>query len=280
MPKHQKEFYDYIVEGTDKVISLQRYVESPAVAFLKYVINAKDASNMCLKQFKKTKARGTYTKDALENIQCINAGLLAAIMGNFETYQKYLFARMFEHTIYLNKFDIKSFIKALNNSIDSNIVINIERFSAYRDSDVSVGLILADNLKNWQAPRCVNRYFKAFNLVDLNGHKLDIYSNHTIETLDVLWQMRHSIVHTAGTITIPDAQKIEKLHNFGNKVILLEPNFIYEVARKLHPIIKQATTNMKNIFIHNLNQNIDHDTRRKIENIFKVSSSCSVWLKD
>ena len=95
----EKNFEDYIIEAEQKAVTLGDYAKSPAVAFLKYVVSAKDAANQCLNKFKTTARSRTYTRDALDSIYIINAGLLASIMGNFETFQKYLFAGMFEYSI-------------------------------------------------------------------------------------------------------------------------------------------------------------------------------------
>lgn len=278
-----KNFEDYIIEAEQKAITLEDYAKSPATAFLKYVVSAKDAANQCLIKFKTTARARTYTRDALDSIYIINAGLLASIMGNFETYQKFLFANMFEYSVYLNKFDVKDFLKALKKSVKADVSTKFEvdfvRVSGYRDTSVPVGLILADQLSNWQSPEIVNAFFKSFRLENAAHRPLDIYSNDSKEKLSVLWQMRHSIVHTASTITLPDAQKVRPLNNFGGKVISLDRMFINEVARKMHPIIKNATDNMKSVFVHNLKPTTPADVRSKIDDLFKVTSTCSTWLR-
>ena len=42
---------------------------------------------------------------------------------------------------------------------------------------------------------------------------------------------------------------------------------------------KSATNNMKAIFVHNLKPATPADVRNKIDDLFKVSSTCSVWLR-
>lgn len=278
-----RNFEDYIIEAEHKPITLEDYAKSPATAFLRYVVSAKDAANQCLLKFKTTARSRTYTRDALDSIHMINAGLLAAIMGNFETYQKYLFANMFEYSIYLNHFELQKCLKNLKESVkaekSTKFEVDFTRIAGYRDSKVSVGLVLADQLSNWQSPSIVNSFFKSYGLADVHGHKLEFYSNDDKEKLSVLWQMRHSIVHTASTITLPDSQKVTSLNRFGGKVISLDTQFIYEVARKLHPIIKSATENMKNVYIHNLSTGTPTDILTKINEVFKVSSTCNAWLR-
>lgn len=278
-----RNFEEYIIEAEHKTITLEDYANSPATAFLKYVVSAKDAANQCLNKFKTTVRSRSYTRDALDSIYLINAGLLAAIMGNFETYQKYLFANMFEYSIYLNKFDVKAFLKDLKRAVKADnstkFEVDFVRIAGYRDTPVPVGLVLADQMSNWQSPSIVNEFFKSFKLKNAAGHPLDIYSNDNKEKLFVLWQMRHSIVHTASTITLPDAQKVNPLNRFGGKVISLDRQFIIEVARKMHPIIKNATENMKSVYVHNLKPSTPADIRTKVDELFKVSSTCSTWLR-
>lgn len=278
-----RNFEDYIIEAEHKAITLDDYTRSPATAFLKYVVSAKDAANQCLIKFKTTSRARPYTRDALDSIYIINAGLLASIMGNFETYQKYLFANMFEYSVYLNKFNVKDFLKGLKHAVKSDnstkFDVDFVRIAGYRDSSVPVGLILAEQMSNWQSPSIVNEFFKSFRLNNAAGHIVDIYSNDSREKLAVLWQMRHSIVHTASTITLPDAQKVQSLNGFGGKVISLDRSFINEVARKMHPIIKSATENMKSVYIHNLKPGTPAPIRAKIDDVFKVSSTCSTWLR-
>lgn len=278
-----RNFEDYIIEAEHKPITLEDYVKSPATAFLRYVVGAKDAARQCLQKFKTTARARTYTRDALDSINLINAGLLAAIMGNFETYQKYLFANMFEYSIYLNRFDTTRFLKTLKDTVkaekSTKFEVDFSRIAGYRDSKVSVGLVLAEQLSNWQSPTIVNKFFKSFGLADENGHKLEFYSKGDKEKLSVLWQMRHSIVHTASTITLPDSQKVPLLNRFGGKVISLDTQFIYEVARKMHPIIKSATENMSKVYANNLSTGIPAEVLAKINDVFKVSSTCNVWLR-
>lgn len=278
MPIEEKQFYEYITLSGKSTVTLDNYKESPATAFLKFVINAKNASNQCIRTFKAPR-RKKYTTQSLSNIQIINAGLLASIMGNFETFQKYLFAQAFECSIYLNKFNVKAFIKDIEENLKHDINIDVERFSAYRDNPTAVGLILADSLKNWQAPTVVNKYFSAFRLKDNTGKARCFYSNDTEKSLAILWQMRHSIVHTASTITIPDSQKIEQLNSFAGKEIVLDPQFITQVARKFHPLIKACVENLKMVYIPNIKQGLPLSVSNRISKLFEVKSSCSVWLK-
>ena len=247
MARNVKEFEDYLIENPHGVVPLSNYEKSPATAFLNFVCLAKDASIQCTSKFKN--GRNSYTQDALDSIYIINGGLLASIMGNFETFDA-----------------------------NTKFEMDFSRVAGYRDSKVSIGLLLGDQLKNWQSPTIVSSYFGAFNLKSSNGQPKTIFSNDDKERLSVLWQMRHSIVHTASTITLPDSQKIGKLSSFGGKVISLDKQFINEVARKFHPIIKDATSLLKDCFEYNLRSDLTSDVSNRVANLFEVSSPCSTWL--
>lgn len=277
-----KQFTDYVICDQTRKVTLADYHSSPATAFLKYIISAKDASQQCINKFKAPKKKN-YTVDALDSIYIINAGLLASIMGNFETFQKYLFAAMFDYSIYLDNFNVERCLKKIKEaakaSSSTQFEVDFVRFSAYRDNPVAVGIILADQLKNWQSPTIVNNYIRAFELKDTTGKMPDFFGTKEREELAILWQMRHSIVHTASTITLPDSQKVKGLENFGGMSISLDKQFIYEIARKLHPLIKKSVEQLGTIYMSHLKTSTPTDVKNKISKVFKVTSSCTAWLK-
>jgi hypothetical protein len=263
-----KEFQEYLIEPTDAHVGHSSYIKAPATAFLKYTIEAKDAINHCISKFKLT--NGNYGKDSIDSIQYLIVATLPSIMGHFETYQRYLFAGAFDYSVYLRGFNIDAFFKVLGKDLSIDLV----RLSAYRgDGIASVGAFLADNLQGWQNPHTVNEYFKAFGC----GH--DFYSKDACDQLKVLWQLRHSIVHTGGTLTLADSQKIGKLVTFGGKTIAFEKTFIFEASRKFHRIVKQATTEFGMDFCHRLVATTPEAVKAKIETLFEVKSSVAVWLR-
>lgn len=265
-----KEFHEYLCEATNSHVSHQDYLISPATTFLKYTIEAKSAIDLCIRKFPK-KTNGQFISDSLDSLQHLETAILPAIMGHFETYQKSLFAGMFDLTVYLSGFKLEGFVKKLS---EEEVKIDLTRLSAYRNIGTSsVGHIVADSLNGWHSPEKVNKLFGAF------GLNYQFYSNDDVKRLKVLWQLRHSIVHTGGTLTLPDAQKVESLNSFGNRKIAFDNTFIYEVARKFHPIIKHSTEGIGQSFRRALLPNLPHDTSNRIENFFKVKSSISVWLK-
>ncbi|MFA4839151.1 MAG: hypothetical protein WC703_06735 [Candidatus Neomarinimicrobiota bacterium] len=267
----KKEFHQYLTNNRASNISHEEYMLSPAVAFLRYCISAKSAIDLCIRHLPKNQ-NNDYTKDSIDSLQHLVIASLPTIMGHFETYQRSLFAGMFDITVYLQKFDIEKFFKDL--SKETSVSIDLVRLAAYRGiGSKSIGTLLADSLKGWHEPKTVNRYFSAF------GLNFTAFGNDESEKLRVLWQLRHSIVHTGCTLTLSDAQKVTNLSQHAGKQIVFENNFIFEVARKLHPIVKQTTTGLGNAFKQRLLQNINKTNSDNIDKFFEVKSSVPSWLR-
>ncbi|MCU0551528.1 MAG: hypothetical protein MUC48_19470 [Leptolyngbya sp. Prado105] len=229
----QKEFHEYLTTPSSAHIGHEDYLVAPAIAFLKYAIEAKCTVDLCIRQFPKKKD-GNYKKVAADSLQHLVSAMLPSLMGHFETFQRYLFAGTFDRSIYLQSFKADVFFKNL--SKNTTVSLDPVRLAAHRQLGLtSVGLLLADSLTGWHDPIRVNELFCAF---DLNRQ---LFSADHCSKLRVLWQLRHSIVHTGGTLTRADAQKVSDLSNLGDSKVIFENNFIFEVARKLHPLVKQST---------------------------------------
>jgi hypothetical protein len=270
--KPKKEFHQYLTDtGGGAQVSHDEYLKSPATAFLRHTIEAKSAIDLCSRKFPKN-ADNSYSKASLDSLQHLTAAVLPTIMGHFETYQRYLFGGIFDRSVHLQGFDIEDYFKKLNKQC--NVTIDPVRLAAYRGLGASsIGNLLADSLHSWHNPEKVNAYFNCFNL----GNQ--IFSNDAANQLSVLWQLRHSIVHTGGTLTLPDAQKVGVLKDNGDKQIVFENQFIFEVARKLHPTVKVATEGIGNAFKGNLKPGLDQAVIDDIDLFFDVKSTIAVWLK-
>lgn len=275
MGRNSKTFEKYLINDPtlfDYYVNRNDYAISPATAFLKYTIEAKDAINMCVKHFPKKNTK-EYTKAATDSLRYVSAALLPAIMGHFETFEKYLFAGMYENSVFLQKFDVRSFHTKISKISEHEVAIDLGGISPYRNYDgISVGMMLADNLHRWSSPDTVNKYYKCF--ADYN-----FFGEEEKKQLFVLWQLRHSLVHNGGTITRADSQKVERLNDCSNATIIFENNFINEVARKMHEIVGVATQGLGEAYIKRLIPSITMTQRKKIEKLFQVRSSVGVWLK-
>lgn len=271
MARSRKEFQEYIVEDTDRHVTHDDYLESPATAFLKYSIEAKDAVQYCIDHFNRKRDDSLY-KDARDSLHHIITAFLPALMGHFETYQRYLFAGVFENSNLLDKFDPDYFVRKIKN--DFGVEISPDQLLAYRGLEAPVGVLLADNMPGWHNPSKVNGYFKAF------GFKTCFFSSDQCDRLNVLWQLRHSIVHTGGTLTRSDAQKVEELRNFADRPMVFDDNFIFEISRKTHPLVQSATKRIEDCFRKRIDDNISEEDEERIDNLFDVTSSVHVWLDD
>ncbi|MDU8925888.1 hypothetical protein RXV86_00660 [Alisedimentitalea sp. MJ-SS2] len=153
-----KEFEEYLVGGGEAQVDHDQYIDCPASAFLRYCIEAKDAVDLCARHFPKKKSDGEYSKASQDSLEHIVIAMLPAIMGHFETYQRYLFAGVFDRTVFLEKFEVSAFFKRL--AKETNIEIDHLRLAAHRSGGASsVGLILADCMNGWHAPERVNEFF-------------------------------------------------------------------------------------------------------------------------
>ncbi|KUK90947.1 MAG: Uncharacterized protein XE05_1766 [Thermotogales bacterium 46_20] len=264
-----REFETYVVDSICKDVSHEKYAKSPATAFLAYCIDAKDAFLNCQNHFTRKTDR-SFNKNSLTSLQHIAAGLLPSLMGHFETFERYLFAGLFENSVFLQSFDESEFFRRLKD----NLYVDVSRLSAYRGLDVAIGTVLADSLTGWHSPEKVNEYFQAF------GLKMNFFSNVDCERLRVLWQLRHSIVHTGGSITIPDSQKVKQLKSFGGKTVAFEENFIFEVCRKMHSIVEESVFRLRDAFVSRLRSDIVDADRQVVDSLFTVRSRVAVWLKN
>ena len=108
-----KQVQDYLFSDTRPVVGhipIEEFELHPATALLDYTLVVKDAIEKCKKSFSK-KANNHLTVESQVAIQNLINSALASIMGYFEMYEKYLFAAMFEKSLYLNTFNENNFYK-------------------------------------------------------------------------------------------------------------------------------------------------------------------------
>lgn len=270
MSKNPREFQEYLITPKAVHVSQGDYEKNPASAFLKYTVEAKDAVEYCKNKFPRD-AKKQLTVDAQEALTHIISAFLPTVMGHFEAFQKYLFAGIFEATRFIPAYNIDQCFDQIGKNRD--IQVDPKRLAAFRGFTAQAGLLLADSLNAWHSPETVNSYFKALKL------KQDFFSPDDRERLKVLWQLRHSVVHTAGILTRPDAQKVTSLQSKGDKHIAFENNFTFEVSRKLHRIIKESVGRLETDFRAMLPGNLSGPELAIVKNLFEVKSSVKVWLK-
>ncbi|MFM0125682.1 hypothetical protein P0D73_43785 [Paraburkholderia sp. RL18-101-BIB-B] len=167
-----------------------------------------------------------------ESLRVFVMTAFAMLMSNFEVFQKQQFSELVDSNDFMDGFDDLELAKRLEKE---GCNITLYRILAARGEPREPGQIVADSLVSWHNPSRVNQYFQII------FPKINIYSNSVIAELELMWQLRHSIVHTGGTITREDAAKVSSLRRFSDRKLVLEGSFILEVGRRLHVIVKQAS---------------------------------------
>ena len=239
------------------------YQRSPATAFLSQTVHLADSVNHCLRHFKK-KVNGSYTKDSQDSLYRLSAAALAAIMGQFEMFQRFFFAGVLEITRFVPTFDIDECCKRLAKG--SGLSIEPSRLLAYRGRPAPIGQVVADNLVGWHDPARVNAHFAAV------VPDTQLYSSADCQFLRVLWQFRHSIVHTAGWLTHPDAQKVKELNSLGGTPLVLGQWFVNTVARKFHPIVVRGTGRLKAKVLITLPEDLKPDEQQESDHLFETNT--------
>ena len=267
----RKELTDYCADPPDWWVSaMGDYSRSPATSFLRQLVHLSDSINHCARTFTRKTDR-SFTKDSQDSFYRLSAAALAATMSHFETFQRALFAGCFETSRLIPTLDMKTFVKQLQKRGD--VDIDIARLSAHRGQPAPIGHFVADHLTSWHDPEAVNTYFRAF--VD----DVTFFSNRDAGELRVLWQMRHSVVHTGGWLSEADAQKVQGLARLAGRPLLLEDGFMIAVARRLHRIVQQSVGRLEKGFRARLAPKRTKAESREINSLFRVESPRSSWLR-
>ena len=193
MVNRPKSYASYVIDsGLSRPVPADS--SQPAVAFLYEVIEISDAIRHCVHNFPRRKS-GEFTAASTDSLWGLCAAAHASLMSQLESYQKALFAGLFEASRLNDEFKFELFERQLSKW---NASIQLERLQNYRGDMASIGLVLADSLNGWHDPARVNSYFRAI------VTSWDLFSTEDTSELAVLWQIRHSIVHTGGRLTRGD----------------------------------------------------------------------------
>ena len=265
-----KPFVDYVDAAPAWWESnLEDYQRTPATAFLREAVHIADSINQCRRRFLRKKD-GTFNKDSQDSVYRLGAAALSSMMSHFETYQRALFAGMLEASRFIVDFRLTECCQRLEKQ--SALNLDIARVLAYRGRRAPVGHLIAGGLGGWHNPRQVNAHFGAI----FPDHSF--LSNKQGDQLDILWQLRHSIVHTGGWLTDADAQKVGFLLKLADRPILLNENCVEAAARRLHGIVAAATKGIGSRFLPKVSLGPGKQ-RREIEALFEVDSPRKRWLK-
>lgn len=202
--------------------------ESPAITLFKEITAIEHSIGFWKDSVLNSSADEQQRESAMQSILVSS---FAFLMGHFETYQKEQIAVLINHKDFYSFGDDISISKKFE-KLGCNITIQniMSEVTDLREP----GHIIADCLPGWHDPEKVNQYFtpliKNFNF----------YSSSDIEDLRFLWQLRHSIVHSAGVVTRVDSIKSPRLQAFRGKKLSFEENFITELVDCLYGILSDA----------------------------------------
>lgn len=270
MPR-AKSVEDYLLDEERDETSLEAYLSCPAGAFLRYVCDAYDAFRYCELRFTR-KSDGNYNKDSKESLNHIACSLLATVMGHFETYQKSLLAGLIDWSVNIEDFNFDKFRKSLSRSGSIDFEVDLNRMLAQRGAFAHVGYVIADSIGGWHNPKKVNNYFQGL------GIKSNAFSNEQISELEVLWQMRHSIVHTGAYITAADSQKVERLADKADCPIIFDHRFYNWFSRKMHRITQDVNSRLLDSCRAGQKASITKGGKDSLTRLLRVSSPKQVWL--
>lgn len=265
MPTKLKPFTEYLRSTPHEGIG--SYSQYPVPEFLRQVVDIADAVAHCVRNFPRKKD-GSFTAASSHSHLQLSAGSLCTIMGHFELYQRFSFAGLVEHSVQFIGFDLHDAVRRLKNSL--NFQMDPMRVLAYRGRRAVVGQMIVDSLPGWHNPEHVNGYFKAF------LPKLNFYSNDQIIDLRVLWQLRHTMAHTGGWLTLPDAQRLLQLWPYRNEALYFEPRFIEAVVRRFHRIAPASTRRLKQAF--DLRASPAFTASNTYQHFFRITSPRLSWL--
>jgi len=239
------------------------------VAFLYEVIEISDAIRHCVHNFPRRKS-GEFTAASTDSLWGLCAAAHASLMSQLESYQKALFAGLFEASRLNDEFKFELFERQLSKW---NASIQLERLQNYRGDMASIGLVLADSLNGWHDPARVNSYFRAI------VTSWDLFSTEDTSELAVLWQIRHSIVHTGGRLTRGDSHKVPELAHFADRALTIDHTFIDAVCRRFHSMAKRTVGGLEAEFRRGVTTTLSDEETAELDALFRVQSSRPSWLK-
>nr|WP_156889272.1 hypothetical protein [Halomonas sp. 1513] len=243
--------------------------EAPAKTFLKETVEVVDAVNHCARTFTKKK-NGEFTKDSADSYQNVAISAFGLMMSHFERFQRYQFAELLNTMDFMDCVDDAQLAKELQKQ---GCELSLQRLLSGRGDPREPGQIVADAMPGWHNPERVNRYFSVI------FPKVAFYSKETVRELDLMWQLRHSIVHTAGVITREDAAKIPQLHGYADRRISLGTDFVPAVARRFHIMLKHSVGRLREEAKFSMEAaGVEEEIEAFLDSVVGIDSPRRSWL--
>lgn len=211
-----------IIDTQNSTWESQCIDKSHATAFLEHLSLIRDAASRA--------AQNT------ESMQIWLCSLYSYAMGQFELYIRRQFTEILNTSIFFNSYDSASIAERLRKA---GCAPTIESILVDSSNEWEPGWLISEAMPGWHDPEKVNQYFRVL------FPDFCLYSNEQSERIRLMWQIRHSIVHTGGLITRFDARKHRLLHRFGDKKLYLSVTSIDSLAHWLNEIIIDSTARLK-----------------------------------
>ncbi|MEX2581155.1 MAG: hypothetical protein WD342_19005 [Verrucomicrobiales bacterium] len=234
MATFRKALTDYFPRESLKRSHAQHEVP-PAGVFLREVVAICDSVTHCARHFARKKD-GSLTKDGSDSYHAILTSSFAVMMSHFEIYQRQQFAEFINYLDFIKTVDDTQLAKGLEKQ---GCELSIIRLLAGRGDPREPGQIIADALTGWHDPTKVNT------LYSLVFRDLSFFSNEYCRELSLMWQIRHSIVHTGGVITREDCMKHSQLQGYQDRQLRFDEGFIVAVARRFHIMLQKSLAPIK-----------------------------------
>ena len=261
---------EYIEEPVNDRIVYEDFIQKPFYAFLVQSVHLSDSFNSCLRHFpRKPVKQDEYTKDSIHSMQEIASPILVSLMSNLELMQRSVFSCLFDLTCSIPGYSIDSLAKNLR---EIDVKLGIKVIVGYRGTKEAAGSIVASALTGWHNPEQVNRYFKIL----LNIHPF--YSDEICKEIKLLWQLRHCIVHTGGTITVPDSQKIPDLVTQGGNAVVFRHQFVNAIVRRFHKLLSEVRNSFYPRVIGRFGEGYRDSTAERIDTLFFIDSPRKSFL--
>lgn len=267
-----KELTSYLARSVDAT-ERESSDEPPGTTFLREVVDLCDAIHHCKRWFAR-KQNGDFTKDSADSFERIVTATFALLMSHFETFQKHQFARLVDASFMFEGPDVPELARRLEKE---GCTISLQRVLVGAGEFGEVGEIVADALPGWHRAERVNSYFRTI------FQDFSLYSNHVARELNILWQLRHSVVHTGGVIIRADAIKVEGLKSYGNRRLVFGEEFMSAIGRRFHIMVEVVLQPLRQKVVDvytPLEDESDEDTRGLIHSLVGFSSSRNSWFRN
>lgn len=211
-----------IIDTQNTTWESQHIDKSHATAFLENLLQIRDAAS-----------KATQNTESMQIWLC---SLYSYAMGQFELYIRRQFTEVLNTSTFFNSYDSTGIAERLRKA---GCVPTIESILVDSANEWEPGWLISEAMPGWHDPEKVNQYFRVL------FPDFCLYSIEQSERIRLMWQIRHLIVHTGGTITRYDARKNRLLHRLGDKKLHLSETSIDSLAHWLNAIVIDSTESLK-----------------------------------